>query len=164
MTRLLNFLLISAYLLVSHSAYALKTDKDQPIDITADHLVMNEQKQISTYTGNVTLIQGSLNIQGDTLILYFDAENNLEYMELTGAPARLKQLDEQQNLISGHAEHIKYEDQKSLLSLSKNAQFKSGKEHINSSFIQINTETDHIQAGTQSPNERVHIKILPRQQ
>ncbi len=146
----------------SVSVAALKTDQDKPIDIQADHLEMNEAQQISIYKGNVILNQGSLTIKADTLTLHFDTDNELDYMEMTGSPAQLKQLNAQQQWMTSSAEHIEYRDKKSQLTLTKSAQFNSGKEHIKSHYILINTESEHIKAGKNDAANRVHITILPR--
>jgi len=146
----------------SSTVHALNSDKDQPIDITADRLEMNEAKQINTYSGNVLLKQGSLNINADSLILFFDENNELDYMEMSGQPANLKQQNEEGEWMQGEAEIITYRDKESLLILKRKAKFKSGKEHISSDFIQINTDNEQIQAGNKNKQDRVHMKILPR--
>lgn len=147
---------------LSFNAFALKTDSDQPIDITADQLEMNEAKQISTYTGKVTLKQGSLNITADMLILYFDDDNALNYMEMMGKPARIKQKNEQNKLMHGSANRIVYRDKDSLLTLYTDAEFSSGNEFISSDFIEIKTDNNRIKAGKNNTKNRVHIKIMPR--
>jgi len=163
MIKTLKIYFFTFFLLaIHHNAYALKSDSDQPIDITAYSLEMNESKHISNYTGDVTLKQGSLDIQSDTLVLYFDDNNDLDYMEMTGKPARLKQKNEDNEWMTGSAKHIIYHDKKSLLTLSDDAEFFSGSEHITSDFIKINTVNNQLQAGKKDSNSRVHIKILPR--
>ncbi len=147
---------------LSFNAFALKTDRDQPIDITADHLEMDDGKKISTYTGNVTLKQGSLNITASSLILYFDDANELDYMEMTGNPARLKQLSDEKKVMLGSAKNIIYRDKEALLTLSRDATFSSDKEIITSHFIEVNTNNDRIKAGKSDKKHRVHIKIQPR--
>lgn len=147
---------------LSSNALALKSDRDQPIDITADRLEMNDAKKFSTYTGNVILKQGSLDIKADSLVLYFDDNNELDYMEMTGTPARLKQLNEEQKIMRGSAQKITYHDKKSLLTLTNDAVFSTDKENISSHFIEVNTENERIKAGKNDKNHRVRIKILPR--
>lgn len=163
MIKILNICLLTLSLLtLSQTLHALKTDSDQPIDITADSLEMNDSKRISTYTGNVTFKQGSLNIKSESLVLYFDENNELDYMEMTGNPAQLKQQNEEQKWMNGSANHITYKDKESLLTLKDDAEFTSGNDHITSNFIKINTDNEQIQAGEKDNNSRVHIKILPR--
>lgn len=156
------YLFTFIFLTISFHVHALKTDSEQSIEITADHLEMNESKHMSIYSGNVSLKQGSLDIKSDSLTLYFDENNELDYMEMKGKPAYLKQQNENKNWMKGSANHIIYHDKKSLLTLSNDAQFHSGNEHITSNFIKINMDNEKIQAGKKGEDSRVHIKILPR--
>ena len=144
------------------NALALKSDKEQPIDISADQLEIDDTKNISIYTGNVDLKQGSLHITADKITLYFNDDNELLHMLIIGSPAHLTQLNEEHKLMTGRALKIKYDDQNALLILTGDAEFKSGKEFITSNFIKINTDDDAIQAGTNQPKDRVHITILPK--
>lgn len=161
MIKTLNICLLAlSLLIIAQSVYALKNDSKQAIDISADSLEMNESKHFSTYSGNVTLKQGSLNIKSESLILYFDANNELDYMEMTGKPAQLKQQSEDKKWMKGSANHIIYKDKESLLTLSDDAKFSSGREFLTSNFISINTDNKRVQAGGE--NSRVHIKIMPR--
>ena len=52
---------------VSASVRALDTDREQPIQITADIAIRDEVAGETRYEGNVVLIQGSLKITADTL-------------------------------------------------------------------------------------------------
>ena len=47
---------------------AESADRDKPIDLEADTVKVDDAKQISTYSGNVILTQGSLIIRADKLI------------------------------------------------------------------------------------------------
>ena len=49
---------------------ALPTDREQPIKITADSAVRNEQTGETRYEGSVELTQGSLHIEADLLTLH----------------------------------------------------------------------------------------------
>jgi lipopolysaccharide export system protein LptA len=60
-------LLIILALVSAPSAHALKSDADQPINIRARSVAANEKTGVSTYRGNVVLIQGSLRIEADRL-------------------------------------------------------------------------------------------------
>ena len=56
-------------------AYALPADSDQPIQISADAGTVNEAEGISTYSGNVTIDQGSMHISADEVeVIAVDSE------------------------------------------------------------------------------------------
>ncbi|MBL7004795.1 MAG: lipopolysaccharide transport periplasmic protein LptA [Gammaproteobacteria bacterium] len=155
--KLLCFLLF-----FSSPIWALETDNDQPIDISADSLNIDEAKHISIYKGNVILQQGSLNINADTLVLYFNEQNELDYMEASGSPVHFKQKNEDQKWMTGLAKSMIYYDQQSELTLKKDAEFNTGNEHIKSHYIQVNTNNNSLQAGASSASDRVIIKIMPK--
>lgn len=46
--------------------------------------------------GNDSLIQGSLEIHSDRLVIHFNEAGDLQLMEMTGSPASFRQLDDDQ--------------------------------------------------------------------
>ena len=67
---LMRLVFLSVTLLgVSNHVLAESADRDQPIDLEADTVQVDDAKQISTYSGNVILTQGTLLIRADKLIV-----------------------------------------------------------------------------------------------
>ena len=64
-------------------AGALESDSEQPVYIESDKAVYDEKKDISTYTGNVHATQGSINIDGDQLVVYMK-NGTIEHLVSTG--------------------------------------------------------------------------------
>ena len=56
-------------LFISLFSFAEKYDKDQPIIIDSDELIIDDSKNISTYSGDVILQQGTLVIRADKLVI-----------------------------------------------------------------------------------------------
>ena len=84
--------LIAIFLLLSPlQLFALSTDGQQPIQVEADRLEVRDKDNISIYSGNVSLKQGSLEFRSDRLTLYFDDAKELTLMEMTGNPATFRQ-------------------------------------------------------------------------
>jgi len=142
---------------------ALDSDRDQAIEIEADRLEVREQENISIYEGNVRLIQGSLNITSDRLIIHFNDANELTLMEMTGKPARFRQLDNVRQEMLGEAEQIDYTESESWLELRRSAYFSHAGDVIRSDSIRINTKTNGIEAGGTQADDRVKMVIKPRQ-
>ena len=140
-------------------AVALSSDKQQPINIEADKLDIDESKQISTYQGNVELQQGSLNIQGDRIVFHFNENNEILYLEINGSPARFRQLNDDGEPINGTAAYMKYIDSESRLELQGDASLLIAEDSIESDQIVVNTETNALQAGNGS--DRVRMLIQP---
>jgi len=60
------FLLVSL-LASTGSVHAEKADREKPTTIDADRLSHDDQKQITTFTGNVVLTKGTLILRGDRM-------------------------------------------------------------------------------------------------
>lgn len=150
-------------LLLPGQLWALATDREQPIEIEADELEVRELERVSIYLGNVVLVQGSLEINADRLVIHFNEANELTLMEMTGNPATLRQLDDNQQELWGEAMRIDYTQSKSLLELRDSALIKQAGDVVESELIRINTETSSLQAGGTDSDERVKMLIQPRQ-
>ncbi len=150
-------------LLFPGQLWALASDGDQPIEVEADSLEVRESEQVSIYQGNVKLIQGSLQISSERLVIRFNEGNELQVIEMTGSPARFRQLDDDQMEMLGEAAQIDYTENQSLLVLRGKARFSHAGDIIESEMIRVNTESNSIQAGSSESDERVKMLIQPRQ-
>ena len=159
--KTVNPLTLLLFLLPLHCA-ALDSDREQPIEVEADHLEVREQENISTYEGNVKLVQGSLVILSDLLIIHFNDANELTLMEMSGLPASFRQLDNEQQEMLGEALEIDYNNSIAVLELRRSAFLRHAGDLIESEWIQVNTETNAIEAGGKSTDERVKMIIKPR--
>ncbi len=142
--------------------FAAKNDKNQLIEVEADSLEVRDNDNISIYSGNVRLLQGSLSIGADRLVIYFNEAKDLKLMEMTGSPATFRQLDDEGREMLGEAKKLDYHEPESLLVLEGNARFSSNGDIIESSTIRINTETDNIEASSPEPDKRVRMVIQPK--
>ena len=150
-------------LLLPCQLWALATDRDQPIEVEADELEVRELEGISIYQGNVKLVQGSLEINADRVVIHFNEANELTLMEMTGTPATLRQLDDNQQEMWGEAKQIDYTQSKSLLELRDSARLSQAGDIIESDLIRINTENNSLQAGSIESDQRVKMLIQPSQ-
>ena len=155
-------LLLLTFITLSTGSHALSTDRDQPINIEADKLDIDESQHISTYQGNVAMQQGTLRINADQIILHFDTKNELQKLEVNGSPARFTQINDQQQTISGSALQIIYHQADSLMNMYGEAQVISDQDQIESETIQVNTATNALQAGDSDGTGRVRMLIRPK--
>jgi lipopolysaccharide export system protein LptA len=163
-TAKLNSILLTALiLLLPLQLFALPDDSQQPINVEADSLEVRDQENISIYSGNVKLKQGSLEFSCDRLTLFFDAQKELTLMEMTGRPATFRQLDDEKQELKGQAELLQYRQSESILVLSGNARFSHQGDVIESNSIQVNTDDNSIQAGSSTTDDRVRVLIQPKQ-
>jgi lipopolysaccharide export system protein LptA len=110
-----------AGLLLSQLAGALPDDRDQPIHITADTAVRDEKQGVTVYSGNVHMIQGSLDIVADTITIYHETAE-ADKIVAEGKPATMKQrpaVDEP--MVHARAEIIEYYKIEDRVHLQRNA-------------------------------------------
>lgn len=69
---------------------ALDSDRQQPIYIDADRVELDEAKGLNTYTGAVVVVQGTMQINSDTLVIHTEKRKPIRYVA-SGRPARYKQ-------------------------------------------------------------------------
>jgi len=150
-------------LLLPTQLWALGSDGDQPIEVEADSLEVRDAENISIYEGNVNLVQGSLQISCDRMVIHFNNANELQLIEMTGDPARFRQLDDDQQEMLGQAKQIDYTEAQSVLELRGTARFSHAGDIIESDLIRVDTESNGIQAGSSESDRRVKMLIKPRQ-
>ena len=161
-TKMKDFLLLFMLLILPLSGFALSSDKNQHINIEADKLDIDDSQHISIYQGNVKMIQGSLHIEADKIIFHFTANNDLQKLEIEGSPATLKQLNDNNEPVSGRARNIIYTENQLLLKLMGDARFQSEADTIDGEWITINTNTDALKAGSKKGENRVRMIIQPK--
>lgn len=71
-------------------AWALSTDREQPIEVHADQFNGDEVNQTAVYSGSVVVDQGSMRLNGARLELRITPKG-YRSITLTGAPARFRQ-------------------------------------------------------------------------
>ena len=162
--KTVKFLLPLLLFALPAAAAAKSGDRDQPIEVEADSLEVRDDENISVYEGNVRLVQGSLEINSDRLVIRFNQARELELMEMTGTPARFRQLDDDDREMLGRARQINYSGSGSMLELFDEAYFSHAGDTIEGDRILINTDDNSIQAGSDDSSERVKMLIQPRQQ
>ncbi|MFT4606545.1 MAG: lipopolysaccharide export system protein LptA [Urechidicola sp.] len=144
-------------------AYSKVRDNQQPIHVEADSLEVRDNDNISIYTGNVKLTQGSLEVHSDRLTLYFEDNKILILMKMAGSPATFRQLNDSNLEIIGEALKIEYRESESTLLLLGNAKLTQGSDIIESNKINLNIDSNSIEAGSVEPDNRVRMLIQPKQ-
>lgn len=152
-------------LLLSPCLAAREADRNQPIYLEADRLVINEKTGTSTYEGNVKLRQGTLEIEAEHVTVFKPAQH-VERLTAKGKPVRFRQEgDTPEGNIRGHANQVVYLASKSLLTLSGKAHFWQNQDEFMGDEIVYDMTRRLIKAraGPQGEN-RVHVIIQPKKQ
>lgn len=88
LARMLAIICLS--LLLNGNVLALKSDREQPATVEADEVEYDFRNGTRTYKGNVLVIQGTMRITGDKLIVEYNGDE-LEKAIVWGRPASFKQ-------------------------------------------------------------------------
>ncbi|MDH5570692.1 MAG: lipopolysaccharide transport periplasmic protein LptA [Gammaproteobacteria bacterium] len=144
-------------------AYALKADREQPIEINADSMVAEEPKGFSHYKGNVQISQGSLRVEADEVIIYF-IDGALNKLIIKGQPAHLQQLPENnQEPVFSKANLMEYYATTDQLFLIENAEVKQGDNLFSGEHIEYDTRNSTVSAKSNGKQSgRVQAIIVPQ--
>ncbi|MDX1519199.1 MAG: LptA/OstA family protein, partial [Gammaproteobacteria bacterium] len=71
----INFVVFYLLVAIAPVTFALTTDKDQPIEIEADAAELDDRKNVTVYTGNVIVTQGSIRMTGEKMTVYYTDDN-----------------------------------------------------------------------------------------
>ncbi len=156
------FILLAVLLIISGNTWALSTDKDQPVSIEADSVDIDEAKEIAIYRGNVILIQGSINLNAEKVVVY-DFQSDNSHIVATGNQVKFSQRpDNSDELIKGRANQAEYGINSTKLELTGKAVLVKGKNTFKNDKIIYDRVKAIVKAGTSAKGkERVKITIGP---
>lgn len=155
-------------LLGSTASTALSTDKDQDIEIESNSAYLDDTKNISIYTGNVVVVQGSMRITGDKMTIYYTEDNELDKIIVEGKPATFRQLPDN-STVHDEAEALimEYYEGKNLIVLTDNARVKQGDrrliaDHVeyDTSLSQVRANSNESAAGTNTDETDTRVKLI----
>lgn len=151
-------------LLAPTAAFALKTDRDQPLDVTANHFETHQTSRLTVLTGAVRLSQGSIRGEADKGTLSQTEGSEIQRVVLEGKPARLsQQLDNDGGMMHARATSIDYDTATSTAVLTGDAQvIQEGRGEFRGDRIVYNIESGEVTGGSNSPNSRVHLVVQPK--
>ena len=142
--------------------WALQSDREQPIEIQADRVELNEKTEISRYQGQVRLQQGTLKISADTVTVYMK-KGKLNKIIIDGKPARFEQQPEDhKEVVTSHANHMEYSADKERLILQNDALVVQGANNFSGDYIEYDTLNSTVKANkNEGSDSRVHAIIVP---
>ncbi|WPC04330.1 lipopolysaccharide transport periplasmic protein LptA [Pseudomonas sp. MBLB4123] len=89
--KTLPLLLSLSAALGSACAWALPSDREQPIRVQADSAELDDKQGVAVYRGDVIITQGTLKITGDTVTITQNAQGEIEIFTSVGKPAYYEQ-------------------------------------------------------------------------
>lgn len=171
MYRTINQLLLAAFLLqLAPAGFAESADRDQPMHLEADQVIMDDAKQISTFIGNVRLSQGTLLIRGDKVIVSMD-KDGYQHATAYGNTAEFRQKREAMDgYVEGYGKRIEYDAHTGTLNFYENARLKRDMDVVSGENITYNAKTEifRVNGNDTSPGndtpQRVRAVLQPKHQ
>ena len=175
-------------LVAAGGAWALKTDKNEPINVRADHGDFmgdpnNNSNGTGIYTGHVVITQGSIQLTADKAVLHI-VNNELDTADVTGEPATFQQQPDNGEVMHGTAREITYDASDNEIVLITDARLTQavtqdltdtskspvvsspraapGERLITADRIRYDTDTQHVIAKGRNEEDRVHITFPPK--
>jgi lipopolysaccharide export system protein LptA len=150
------------------ACFASRPDRDEPMHLEADQVIMNDAKQISTFIGNVHLSQGTLLIRGDKIIVTQD-KDGFQHADAYGNTAEFRQKRETlEGYVEGYGEHIEYDTRSGILNLYGNARLKRNLDEVSGDHITYNAKTEIFKVNSNDTNtgngppQRVRAVLQPK--
>ncbi|QUJ67122.1 lipopolysaccharide transport periplasmic protein LptA [Photobacterium sp. GJ3] len=150
-------------LIVSSSSWALSNDTEQPIYINSDSQELDIQKNVVTFTGNVTLRQGSIDIRADKVIVTRQTQNgDQQTIDAFGSPATFYQQMDDGKPINGSAMKMRYETATEFLKMTDKAVLIQEGSEIKGKTISYKIDEQKLVA-TSGDQQRVTTILQPNQ-
>ncbi|WP_237057782.1 lipopolysaccharide transport periplasmic protein LptA [Microbulbifer sediminum] len=143
-------------------ATALPSDRQQPVKVNAQKLEANRGKNLSVYSGNVVITQGSLQIRADRVEVHGNPEGEIRRVIATGSPAHFQQqMQQTQNLIKARARRIEFKVNSDELQLTGDAYVDRDGNTLAAEQIDYDLNSEKMQAQGQSGDGRVEMIWKP---
>jgi lipopolysaccharide export system protein LptA len=161
--RLLAVLLLACALPV----HALSTDRDKPMDVTANYSRIDQGsggKPGTTFLrGDVRVVQGTMKANSAEATIHQDPDGAIRSVVLVGSQARLEQQQDGGGLMVAQADRIEFDNASSVAELTGNVKVvQQGRGEFHGAHMTYNTNTGVMESGNQDASGRVHMIIQPK--
>lgn len=154
-----NLLLLAA-LVAATPALAKSSDRQQPMDISADSTdAVMEDNGMSVLKGNVSIRQGTLEVNADRAEVHRVA-GDIQRIVLTGAPARLKQVSDAGEAMEAEARQVTYTLSEDIMLLTGAVQVRQPRGTLSGETVRYDIGTGRLNGG--GDGQRVNMRILPK--
>lgn len=162
-----KLLCAAALMLCAPACLAERADRDKPMHLEADQVLIDDAQQISTFTGNVRMTQGTMLIRGDKIVVVQDAEG-FKHGTAYGRTASFRQkregLDE---YVEGYGERIEYDTRAETVDFYIQARLKRELDEVRGEHITYSAKTEIFQVGNGpvaagTPPQRVRAVLQPK--
>ena len=144
-------------------AYALPSDRNQPLSLLADRATYNDKTGITTYTGNVVIEQGTMKINAASIVASLNSNKQVSTITATGSPAKFQQqLETNRGIARGEAQKIVYNAETGILNLSGNAYLYQDGASIRGNTLKysMNKGDIEVSGGSSATGSKGRVQII----
>lgn len=156
----------AAGLLAAATAQALPSDQQQPVQLEADQVEIDDQSGVSLYQGNVVLTRGSIRMNADKMTVR-SHDGEFQRVELEGKPATYRwRPAEKGEEVQAEGRRIDYDVPAGLVTLEGGARLNQGENVFASEHILYDMKKDRVKAGGGAgggDKQRVKITFQPKE-
>lgn len=150
--------------LASQSAFALKDDAEQPLNIISKEQIADFESNKAIFIKDVVATQGSMELHADKAELSRNSKGELQEVKAYGKPATFKQKQDDGKIVHSQSSIIQYLPEKNLLILIGRATIWQDNSHVDGERIEYNTVTRQLKASNEnSQGGRVQSTFMPQE-
>lgn len=164
-----KFIFICALVGLASSVWSLKSDDDQPIQITANSATADQKNKTTQFTGKVVVTRGSILVKANTATASEDP-SGYKVITLSGSPVTFEQMNDDGEKTEGQCNNFEYNTKTSMAILSGRARVKKGDNLVMGDKLTYNTQTQIYSATSNNANGintekagRVTVILQPNQ-
>ena len=139
---------------------ARSDDSTKPINIKANSAEINDATGISVYRGDVKIVQGSMQLTGEKVILE-TANKKVKKIIAEGNLSTFEQTTDDVKLVHAEAKKMVYNINANEIVLTKNDKLTEAGNTFASDRIVFYTDKEIVSAGSSSGDDRVNITVFP---
>lgn len=157
----LKYVLALAFLGANLSAYALKSDTDQPINIDSGSQSVDMNTNVVVFSDNVVITQGSIKVNANKVTITRQ-EGKRETLDAIGSPVTFQQTLDDGKPVNGKGNSVNYDLNSEFLTLMGNAELKQLDSFIKAEKITYDVKKQQLKA-TSGGKGRVKTVLIPTQ-
>ena len=177
MKMFLRFFFLIINIAIAPLVHAEKADSNKPTEIDAEKMAYDDVKQVSTITGAVVIVRGTLIMKSERAIVTKDP-SGYQYVTLFAAPGALASFRQKRDggpdlWVDGQAERIEYDDKTEIAKLFSKAKMRrldgtKPTDEVEGEFISYDSRAEFMAVNNTATGEstpgggRIKMVIQPR--
>lgn len=156
-----------ATLFAATAAHALSTDRQKPMDVSADYSKItqgsNDKPGTSYLRGNVRVVQGTMKASGAEATIHQKKNGDVARVVMSGKQAHVEQQQDGGGTMSADADRIDFDNDSGVAVLTGAVKVvQSGRGEFRGEKMTYNTNTGEMESGETGSGGRVHMILQPK--